>query len=98
MTVTRAYTVDDGVFDLDVSPPILSHDDARSKLFLAGNLCNSSHTDRGKFVGQATEVAMMNVLSIVGLKDQREVSQFSTPFLPKATNVFNQLFFSVPFG
>ncbi|KAL8293642.1 hypothetical protein RQP46_000343 [Phenoliferia psychrophenolica] len=73
MTVTKAYTVDDGVFDIDVGPPMLTPDDARSRLFLIGNICNSSYTDRGrKNVGQATEVALMNVLPVVGLRDQRE--------------------------
>lgn len=75
MTVTKAFTVDDGIFDIDVAPPMLSPDDARSKLFLVGNICNSTYTDRGrKNVGQATEVALMNVLPVVGLRDQREVS------------------------
>lgn len=74
MTVTKAYTVDHGIFDTDVSPPLLSFEDAQAKLFLVGNICNHSHTDRaGVHVGQATEVALMNVLSSVGLKDQREV-------------------------
>lgn len=74
MTVTKAYTVDDGVFDIDVGPPMLTPDDARSRLFLVGNICNSSYTDRSrKNVGQATEVALMNVLPVVGLRDMREV-------------------------
>jgi len=72
MTVVSAYTVDRGVFDVDRSPPVLTPSDPASKLFLIGNLCNHCHQDRnGKHVGQATEVALMNVLSAVGLKDQR---------------------------
>lgn len=74
MTVRKAYTVDHGVFDISTSPPRLFPEDAQSKLFLVGNLCNQSHIDRvGQNVGQATEVALMNVLSVVGLQDQREV-------------------------
>lgn len=74
MTVTRAYTVDHGIFDTDATPPILTHDDARSRLFLVGNLCNHAQPDRhGKMAGQATEVALMNVLAAVGLRDQRDV-------------------------
>ncbi|KAK4050463.1 High affinity Ca2+/Mn2+ P-type ATPase-like protein [Microbotryomycetes sp. JL201] len=77
MTVTQAYTVDHGVFDVHAAPPILSYDDSRSRLFLVGSLCNHSHRDRhGKYVGQATEVAMMNVLAGVGLSDQRKASVF----------------------
>lgn len=75
MTVTKAYTVDIGIFDVLNSPPTLSPGDAQSKMFLVGNLCNHSHPDRtGVNVGQATEVALMNVLPIVRLRDQREVS------------------------
>lgn len=71
MTVTKAYSVDHGVFDLDHSPPLLALDDARAKVFLVGNLCNHAHADKGKYHGQATEVALMNALSAVGLSDQR---------------------------
>jgi P-type Ca2+ transporter type 2C len=75
MTVTTAYTVDHGLFDVHHAPPILSADDSRSKLFLVGNLCNHTHAERnGKTVGQATEVALMNVLQAVGLRDERKVS------------------------
>ncbi|GAA6002801.1 hypothetical protein JCM10207_007689 [Rhodosporidiobolus poonsookiae] len=72
MTVTKAYTVDHGVFDLDHAPPMLTPDDARAKVFLVGNLCNHAHFDKGKFHGQATEVALMNALATVGLSDQRQ--------------------------
>ncbi|GAA5997171.1 Ca(2+)/Mn(2+)-transporting P-type ATPase PMR1 [Rhodotorula paludigena] len=71
MTVTKAYTVDAGIFDLDHSAPMLSPDEARAKVFLVGNLCNHAHSDKGKYHGQATEVALMNVLKTVGLSDQR---------------------------
>lgn len=74
MTVTQAYTVDNGIFDVHHKPPMLNTDDSRSRMFLVGNLCNHSHMDRsGKNVGQATEVALVNVLSKVGLSDQRKV-------------------------
>ncbi|GAA5971237.1 hypothetical protein JCM21900_006904 [Sporobolomyces salmonicolor] len=72
MTVTKAYTVDYGVFDIDRSPPMLTPDDARAQVFLVGNLCNHAHHDRGKYHGQATEVALMSVLTKVGLTDQRK--------------------------
>ncbi|GAA5858847.1 hypothetical protein JCM8547_005011 [Rhodosporidiobolus lusitaniae] len=72
MTVTRAYTVDHGIFDIDHNPPILIPSDSRAKLFLTGNLCNHAHSDKGKYHGQATEVALMNVLQSVGLSDQRQ--------------------------
>ncbi|KAK4704970.1 hypothetical protein P7C70_g1229, partial [Phenoliferia sp. Uapishka_3] len=83
MTVTKAYTVDEGVFDIDVLPPMLNPSDARARLFLVGNICNSTYTDRGrKNVGQATEVALMNALPVVGLRDQREsfIRKHEIPF------------------
>lgn len=72
MTVTKAYTVDHGIFDLDRGSVTLSTSDARAPLFLIGNLCNHAHADKGTFRGQATEVALMNVLQQVGLTDQRK--------------------------
>jgi Ca2+-transporting ATPase len=84
MTVTRAYTVDQGIFDIDRSPPMLALSDSRAKVFLVGNLCNHAHLDKGKFHGQATEVALMNVLKDVGMGDQRQVRfllRLSPPFL-----------------
>ncbi|KAM0793681.1 hypothetical protein ACM66B_001109 [Microbotryomycetes sp. NB124-2] len=83
MTVTQAYTVDHGVFDVHAAPPILTWEDSRSRLFLVGSLCNHSHRDKhGKYVGQATEVAMMNVLAGVGLTDERKafVKKSEIPF------------------
>ncbi|BGP12439.1 High affinity Ca2+/Mn2+ P-type ATPase-like protein [Rhodosporidiobolus nylandii] len=62
MTVTKAYTVGHGIFDVEHSPPLLTAEDARAKPFLIGNLCNHAHSDKGKYHGQATEVALMNVL------------------------------------
>ncbi|GAA5867878.1 hypothetical protein JCM3774_004708 [Rhodotorula dairenensis] len=71
MTVTKAYTIDHGIFDLDRGAINLSPADSRAPLFLVGNLCNHAHSDKGKYRGQATEVALMNVLQQVGLADQR---------------------------
>ncbi|BGO99168.1 Calcium-transporting ATPase 1 [Rhodotorula toruloides] len=72
MTVTKAYSIDHGIFALDHGPPMLSPDDSRAKIFLVGNLCNHAHADKGKYHGQATEVALMNALATVGLTDQRK--------------------------
>ncbi|KAK4052906.1 High affinity Ca2+/Mn2+ P-type ATPase-like protein [Microbotryomycetes sp. JL221] len=84
MTVTKAYTVDHGVFDVaGQQQQRLTLNDSKSRLFLVGNLCNHSHRDRaGKYAGQATEVAMMNVLSVVGLQDERKnfVKKTEVPF------------------
>ncbi|BGP44437.1 High affinity Ca2+/Mn2+ P-type ATPase-like protein [Rhodotorula kratochvilovae] len=96
MTVTKAYSVEQGVFDLDHSPPMLTPDDSRAKLFLVGNLCNHAHADKGKYHGQATEVALMNALGAVGLSDQRhfftrksEVAFSSETKLQSVTGAFS---------
>lgn len=71
MTVVRLYTVDDGIADLMRSVPH-SPSEAQSRLILTGNLCNNSYRDeRGNNVGQATDVAMVNVLREFGLEDRR---------------------------
>lgn len=80
MTVTKAYTVDYGIIDIDHAPPMLTPEDSRSQLFLVGNLCNHAHSDRGKYHGQATEVALMHALTSVGLSDQRNVSLLGVKF------------------
>lgn len=75
MTVTKAYTVEHGVIDIGHAPPMLTPDDSRSQMFIIGNLCNHAHSDRGKYHGQATEVALMNAVTAVGLSDQRKVTR-----------------------
>lgn len=71
MTVVACQTVEEGVIDLAVSVPH-SQSPALSKVLLVGNVCNSSHRDeRGNNVGQATDVAMVNVLRLFGLEDRR---------------------------
>ncbi|CDZ96884.1 ca-transporting atpase [Phaffia rhodozyma] len=71
MTVTTIYTVDETtVFDdhhppRDVSP-------ALRKTVQIGNLCNNSFENEfGLNVGQATDVAILNVLKVFGFEDQR---------------------------
>ncbi|SCV67919.1 BQ2448_40 [Microbotryum intermedium] len=78
MTVTQAYTVDDGIFAIshDSQSMVLHPQDAKAKLFIVGNLCNHSTLDRsGNNIGQPTEVALMNVLPQVGLNDIRSTFQ-----------------------
>lgn len=87
MTVTQMYAYDDL---LDLSPfihtntafgprppthPSLNLSPAIAKSALVGNLCNNSfRNEQGAFVGQATEVALLNVLPILNLDDERKVS------------------------
>ncbi|PWN51563.1 calcium-transporting P [Violaceomyces palustris] len=71
MTVVKVFTAEDGILDLSKSVP---HTQSRAlaKSVLTGNICNNSHRDEtGKNVGQATDVAMVNVLRLFGLEDKR---------------------------
>ncbi|CAO1631350.1 unnamed protein product [Parajaminaea phylloscopi] len=73
MTVCRCFTLEDAFIDLthreDVPP---SPGRALSRTLLAGNLCNNSHRDEaGQNIGQATDVAMVNVLRAFQLEDKR---------------------------
>lgn len=71
MTVVRCYTVDEGLINLTQNVPE-TPSTALSRLLLTGNLCNNSYRDeKGNNVGQATDVAMANVLRLFGLEDKR---------------------------
>ena len=45
-----------------------------AKTILIGNICNNSfRNEQGIYVGQATEVALLNVLPILQKDDERKV-------------------------
>ncbi|ORY32918.1 hypothetical protein BCR39DRAFT_522368 [Naematelia encephala] len=84
MTVTHIYAVDDLV---DLTPQLNGphlgprHPDhaefapspAMVKTALVGNICNNAfRNDAGVNVGQATEVALLNVLPVLGKDDERK--------------------------
>jgi magnesium-transporting ATPase (P-type) len=77
-TVTEAYAVDETVH-IDPSSPVMpaeriSH--ALKKAMEIGSLCNNASMVRnedGEFVGQSTDVALLNVLDVFGIPDQRQV-------------------------
>lgn len=85
MTVTHAYTVDDM---LDLNPYLDAasslgprHPDTASfkpsaallKTALIGNLCNNGfRNEQGVYVGNSTEVALLNVLSALRCEDERK--------------------------
>ncbi|WVW84125.1 calcium-transporting P-type ATPase, PMR1-type [Kwoniella bestiolae CBS 10118] len=86
MTVTHMYAVDDLV-DLSpllnnvTSPfgpkrpdqPELARSQALKKTALVGSICNNAFkNEQGVNVGQATEVALLNVLPVIGADDQRK--------------------------
>lgn len=84
MTVTQLYAVDDPV-DLtphlhhNFGPKHPDHADftpspAMLKTVSIGNLCNNAfRNEQGVNVGQATEVALLNVLPVLSRDDERKV-------------------------
>ncbi|KAJ2928625.1 hypothetical protein H1R20_g8434, partial [Candolleomyces eurysporus] len=76
MTVTEAYAVDETVF-LDPSstvPYTASVSPAIKRALDIGALCNNASTEKneeGVFVGQSTDVALLNVLDLFSLSDRR---------------------------
>ncbi|KAJ7125393.1 Ca-transporting ATPase [Mycena epipterygia] len=70
-TVTEAYAVDE-IVHLD--PPPASLTAAIRKTLDIGALCNNAsmaRNEEGIFVGQSTDVALLNILHVVGLPDRR---------------------------
>lgn len=80
-TVTEAYTVDE-VIKVDLAHPgTRPTNPALLKTLQIGNICNSAfRNEEGATVGQATDVALLNVLEAFGMGDSRPVStDFSCP-------------------
>jgi Ca2+-transporting ATPase len=77
-TVTEAYAVDETIF-LDPSSTIPytgTVSPAIKRAMDIGALCNNASIIRnedGVFVGQSTDVALLNVLQLFDLPDRREV-------------------------
>ena len=71
MTVTKCWTAEDAIVDV-AQHMSHKHTQALSRVLLTGNLCNNSHrNEQGTNVGQATDVALVNILRVFGLEDQR---------------------------
>lgn len=71
MTVTKCWTAEDAIVDV-AQHMSHKHTQALSRVLLTGNLCNNSHrNEQGTNVGQATDVALINILRVFGLEDQR---------------------------
>ncbi|ODQ50108.1 calcium-transporting ATPase 1 [Saitoella complicata NRRL Y-17804] len=85
MTVTKLWTVDPA----NLSPVQVKEENgaaagvAVKNLLRVGSLCNNAHTaDLGHFVGQATDVALLEVLAKYGMEDPRSLVKrvHETPF------------------
>lgn len=75
-TVTELYAVDETV-TVDSSsgaPSSTQISPALRKALCIGSLCNNAvRNEEGVYVGQSTDVALLNVLSAFNLVDQRQV-------------------------
>ncbi|KAG0142070.1 hypothetical protein CROQUDRAFT_663012 [Cronartium quercuum f. sp. fusiforme G11] len=87
MTVTQIFTVDDGPLAIDalVGPqaPMLKLSDVILKTLQISNVCvNAYRNADGVNVGPSTEVALLNVLTLLGIEDcrLRFVRKSETPF------------------
>jgi P-type Ca2+ transporter type 2C len=76
-TVVEAYSVDEVI---TIDPAATTYhgqiSPAMRKAMDIGSLCNNASVQRnedGVFVGQSTDVALINVLGLFGLPDRREV-------------------------
>lgn len=83
--MTEAYAVDETIY-LDPSSATQytgTISPAMKKTLEIGALCNNALVERneeGLFVGQSTDVALLNVLHLVGITDRRAVSFLSFYF------------------
>lgn len=76
-TVTEVYSVDETI-TLDPSAHAAPHihiTPSLRKTLSIGSLCNNAiKNEEGVFIGQSTDVALLNVLSLFDMTDEREVS------------------------
>lgn len=74
-TVTELYTVDETI-SLDPSsttPPNVHVTPALRKALTIGSVCNNAiRNEEGQYVGQSTDVALLNVLGLFNMADQRQ--------------------------
>ncbi|KAH9889286.1 E1-E2 ATPase-domain-containing protein [Cubamyces lactineus] len=84
-TVTEVYSVDETI-TLDPSapaPPDIHINPSVRKALAIGSLCNNAvRNEEGEYVGQSTDVALLNVLPLFGMSDQRQdfTRQSELPF------------------
>lgn len=72
-TVTEIYVVDENIH---VDDPRSTISPAVRKVLEIGSLCNNSSMSKdgeGKYVGQSTDVALINIMSSFDIPDQRQV-------------------------
>ena len=85
------YVVDETI-SVDSTPesaiPLMeNHSQSIRKLLEVGSICNNASTRNanGVYIGQSTDVALLNVLSSFGLEDMRQVLQRAFVWFPELT-------------
>lgn len=80
--MTEVYVVDETILvdsAPDSSVPLMeNHSHSIRKLLEVGSICNNASAARnanGVYIGQSTDVALLNALSSFGLEDMRQVIQ-----------------------
>lgn len=76
-TVTEIYVVDENLHVEGLQSASSSSPAVRKTLEI-GSLCNNavlSQNENGVYIGQSTDVALLNILPTFGLPDQRSVRQ-----------------------
>jgi Ca2+-transporting ATPase len=74
MSIIKYFTLLDGIVDMKNSgnkPP----NSTLQKLLKTGTLCNNAHIRDGEFIGQPTEIAILEFSSRFGNPDEREVNE-----------------------
>jgi magnesium-transporting ATPase (P-type) len=98
MTITKIYTLDTGELEVDNAAEQISSlpaDSAAKRLLriglhqimglvlMTGNICNNAHLGEfNKLVGQATDIACIEILEKFNLEDVRQVN----PLPPKPSS------------
>jgi Ca2+-transporting ATPase len=73
MIVTQLYTPTDGNLVLEAHAEILSRKIDVQKLLQAASLCNNAYIRNEEQIGQATELALLNMLTQCNYSDDRQV-------------------------
>jgi Ca2+-transporting ATPase len=76
MTVTKAFTLAEGFpVDLDQTKKVdVNLHPGLRQLLQVGNLCNNAFLDEhSKWIGQPTDIALIDILSALGVSDERPV-------------------------
>lgn len=74
-TVSEVYTVDETI-RIDSTIALGTVSPALKETLRIGSICNNARlNEEGNFIGQSTDVALLEVLPVFGMTDQRAVRQ-----------------------